>query len=226
MPKFKRWGPKVHVCSQLRSESKIAISRKKYDLFRYPIDHANPVVFASGFKESDSTIASQNSNDSFSQIDNPPPLRRRRISMVEDFDIVHSILYYIYTNRVTFSTIKPDDSQEEGRLPRICPTEDIYALAHRFDLDSLQAKALGFLEKTCTLGNATQRTFSKFASLYDEVGEVYNDYFMAKWKNIRKTPSFEEYFSTLEDEEDHEETARVFKAFRMLMKRAEFRCPA
>ena len=180
-------------------------------------------MFASGFSESDSTIASQNDNESFLQTDNttnPPPLRRRRITMVEDFDIVHSILYYIYTNRVTFST-KHDDSQE-GRLPRICPASEIYALAHRFDLDNLQAKALGFLEKTCTVGNATHRTFSKFAFVYDDVGKVYNDYFMKKWKKIRNTSSFEEYFSALEDEQDHEETARVFKTFRMLMKGADF----
>jgi hypothetical protein len=183
-------------------------------------------VFASGFSEGDSTVASQNHNDFISEIDNtanPPPLLRRRITMAEDFDIVHSILYYIYTDRVTFSTIKHDDLQDEGRLPRICPAEHIYALAHRLDLHGLQAKALEFLEKTCTPRNATKRTFSNFASLYDEIGKVYDDYFIAEWETIRNTSSFEKYFSTLEDEEDHQETTRVFKIFRQLMKGADFR---
>jgi hypothetical protein len=87
----------------------------------------------------------------------------------------------------------------------ICePENPLFTLGRR---KSLQAKALGFLEKACTLINATQRIFSKFAFAYDDVGKVYKDYFMATWKLIRNSSSFEEYLSTLEDEQDHEETA-------------------
>jgi spore coat polysaccharide biosynthesis protein SpsF (cytidylyltransferase family) len=102
-------------------------------------------------------------------------LHRRTITMIEDFDVVHNVLYYIYTNRITFSTVASQEPESKGNQPNIADAEDIFALAHRLDLEDLKQKALEFLGRSCTLRNIMSRVFTQSPSLYDEVGKVYDE---------------------------------------------------
>jgi hypothetical protein len=140
--------------------------------------------------------------------------------MDDDCNVVHNVLYYLYTNTICFSTIL--EPQVLPPRPQLCDTEDIYALAHRLDLNDLQSKALHFLKLTCTIRNITERALSSFAALYEQVGAVYDEYFKANWHEVQKTDEFEKYFEELADEGDAKETSRVFNKFRELFKGAAF----
>lgn len=162
-------------------------------------------------------------SDSQESTESQQILRRRIIDMTDDFDIVHNVLYYMYTNCITFSTVNEDDlSPNESVVPRICAAEDIFAIAHRLSIKSLQIKALHFLEATCNVRNITCRVLSDFASLYEELWEVYKAYFKENWAEIRCTAEFREYFSTVDEIEDASQIRRIFKAFRELMVGSEF----
>jgi hypothetical protein len=171
-------------------------------------------VFESGFSEGDLAVAA-----SAARIDQYFP--RRQITMDDDCDVVHNVLYYLYTNTVRFSTATITETDNTPSLPALCNAEDIYALAHRLDLADLQSKALHFLKLTCTIRNITERDLSSFAALYEQVGAVYDEYFKANWQEVQKTDEFEKYFVELEHEGDNKETFRVFKKFRELFKEAD-----
>ena len=144
--------------------------------------------------------------------------------MVEDFDIVHNILYYLYASRITFSTstIGPEESSSESSTPRVCDAEDIYALAHRLELEALQSKALRFLKSTCNERNITSRVLSEFASIYEEVGGVYESFFKENWREVRLTVEYREFFSTVEEIEDLKEIRRIYRKLREVMEEAVF----
>jgi hypothetical protein len=109
-----------------------------------------------------------------------------------DFNLLHTILYYLYTDRITFgSNIKARISDD---LPKLCSTEDIYILADQMQLEELKTKALKFLELSCTPENITERIMSKFAELYPPVEEVFRNYFTENWAVIKDKREFKDYF--------------------------------
>ena len=176
-------------------------------------------MFASSFSEGDSTVAAKSASSQVSD-DTLNQIPRRRILMEDDFDVVHNVLYYIYTNRITFST--SEDLSSKPAMPRNCDAEEIYALAHRLELENLQTKTLRFLKSTCNVRNITTRVLSKFAMLYEDVGKAYEDYFKEHWRQIRGTTKFREYFSAVEEKGDLTEIRRVHKRFRELMEESNF----
>jgi hypothetical protein len=141
--------------------------------------------------------------------------------MEEDFDLVHNLLYYIYTHEITFST-KTSSGPSDSGSPKIYDAEDVYILAHRLDLDDLKAKALSFLKLSCITKNITSRVLDKCAAVYDELDAIYTDYFRKNWSEIHETDEFQEYFVDLEENGDVKETNRVFKKFRELIKGTTF----
>jgi hypothetical protein len=173
-------------------------------------------VFSSAFLEGDST-AIANSPVSLGQ--NGSLLHRRTVTMTEDFDVVHNVLDYIYTNRITFSTTASQEPESKGNQPNVSDAQDIFALAHRLDLEDLKRKALKFLEGSCTLRNITSRVFSQPASLYDEVGKVYDEYFTRNWATIQNSAEFKENMSLIEESEPTE-ILRVFRRFREIFQGA------
>jgi len=138
--------------------------------------------------------------------------------MEEDFDVVHNMLYYIYTNSITFSTVSTQDPWRDPKVPRVCDAEDIYALAHRLELETLRLKALHFLRCSCNVGNITARVFRSFASFYEEVGMVYDEYIKDHWQEVALTSEFEEYFWLMDKETDNMEIRRVFGKYREITK--------
>ena len=142
--------------------------------------------------------------------------------MEEDFNVVHNVLYYIYTNRIKLSTVHSVDSKPENRAPKVCDAEDVYALAHRLDLMDLKTTVLGFLSRSCNPRNITSRVFSRFAYLYDEAGQVYDRYFKNVWRQIRKSKEFKEFFVATEEGNNSKEIIRIFQKFRELVQEAKF----
>ena len=149
------------------------------------------------------------------------PFYRRIITMEENFDVVHNVVYYIYTNRIKFSTFDSDDPPI-GTEPNVSDAEEIFALAHRLDLVDLKKITLAFLGRTCTVGNITSRVFSQFASLYEEVGQIYEEYFRKEWLQIQKSSEFKEYFLLMEGDNDSQEIIRIFRKFREFVQDARY----
>ena len=120
---------------------------------------------------------------------------KRRIIVEDGFDLFHNILYYIYTNRITFGTnlafLTP------STLPKLCATEDIYQIADRLFLTELKHKALDFLTSTCTIENITSRILGKFAFLHEDVEERYVDYFRKNWDVVKETKEFNNSFTDM-----------------------------
>jgi hypothetical protein len=184
--------------------------------------YAQSLVFASFFSEGDSAAANQfpSSQESLGSLQNP----RRKIIMIENFDVVHNILYYLYASRITFSTstINSEESSRESCTPQVCDAEDIYALAHRLELEALQSKALRFLKSTCNVRNITSRLLSEFASIYDEIGQIYGSFFKENWTEVRSTVEYKDFFSVVEEMEDLKEIQRIHGKFREVMEEAVF----
>jgi hypothetical protein len=67
------------------------------------------------------------------------------IHTIENFELLHSILYYLYTDKGCFTTFL---EEKKSQMPK-CNPEDVFAIANRFQLAELKEKALGFLIETC-----------------------------------------------------------------------------
>jgi len=167
-------------------------------------------VFNSAFSEA----IPQNASPSASEDGKPSEIVRRIANIVDDFDLFHSILFYLYTDRICF--LANPESSHLSSIPATSDAEGIYAIAHRFMLDKLTSKALHFLRTTCTVRNITARKFGEFGSVHQAVGAVYHDYFIQNWEEVIRTNEFEEYFLELED--TPEESIRINTALRQLMR--------
>ena len=136
----------------------------------------------------------------------------------ESFDLLHNILFYLYTDRITFSTNL--DNSLPANLPRLCSAEDVYVAADRMFLTELKEKALSFLKLSCTTENITSRVLSNFADVHAEVGTIYTDYFRRNWDRIKGSEYFDQSFEDMEDGSDEKKQAE--KKFRDLMRGAIF----
>ena len=117
---------------------------------------------------------------------------RTQIPVEDDFDLFHIILFYLYTDKICFTT-RPDYTSSPD-LPVTSDAEGIYAIADRLLIEPLSSKALHFLQSTCKTSNITARTFGTFASLHDAVGKLYDKYFMENLKRVLVTSEFDEFF--------------------------------
>jgi hypothetical protein len=134
------------------------------------------------------------------------PDGRKIINTKEGFETLHTIFHYIYTERIFLATSPQMKCQD--RTPCYLTPEEIYAVAHRFQLIELQKIVLYFLSYSCDQKNIVRRTFDDFALLYDEVGNIYEEQLMkcapghgALWSEL------EEYFKKLGRGEGSEKLA-------------------
>jgi len=123
----------------------------------------------------------------------------RTIQTIENFELLHSILYYLYTDNICFTTSFAEETTEE--MPK-CNAEDVYAIADRFQLNELKHKALTFLIETCCATNIVSRVFGEFAFQYEEVGRSYETIFLRLWNKIRETDDLSNFLLVLEESED------------------------
>ena len=179
-------------------------------------------MFESAFAEGDGATrsthpASSECDDSVLKGSRTDPhyLRRRILPTEESFEMLHNILYYLYSGRVFFRT-DPEVIGPPG-IPVYCDAEDIFAIAHRFVRPELKTKAIAFFSKTCDVENIVERVFSDFGLIYDEIAEVYGRYFLCNWIHIRKRKELDSYFEELENN-NSPRLIKVSKRFRELMK--------
>jgi len=149
--------------------------------------------------------------------------RRKRTIPVpaNKFDLLHTILYYIYTGRITFGT-DLSYKQPDATLPKICDAQDIYEVAHDLALEQVKSKALNFLKATCTPKNITARRLSRVTSDPDHrlLTEFYSEYFTKNWNKIRDTDEHNEFMGQAEDGDDFVD---IVRSFRDLMKKVELK---
>lgn len=201
----------------LYAHSTILKARSNYYALSKNLNVANShiAVFSSSFSEGDAAFHKKNaSKDPYKA---EAEICRRRIVMEEDFDVVHNVMFYLYTDTIILSNT-PNDAPESHKLPKVCDTEAIYALAHRLQLETLQTKILQFLEWTCEPSNIGPRALGKFASIYEEVGTIYGDYFKKHWSKFRDMPEFKEYLAKVQRSEDKAEAGRIFNRYRELVR--------
>jgi hypothetical protein len=149
--------------------------------------------------------------------------RRKRTIPVpaNKFDLLHTILYYTYTGRITFGT-DLGYKQPDATLPKICDAQDIYEVAHDLALEQVKSKALTFLKATCTPKNITARLLSPVTADRDHrfLTEFYSDYFTKHWHKIRDTDEHNEFMGQAEDGDDFVD---IMRSFRDLMKKVELK---
>lgn len=143
-------------------------------------------------------------------------LHRTILEVEDDFDLLHNILFYLYTGQISFGTDITSEQSEQG-FPKLCAAEDIYAMADRFFLDELKEKAFNFLDVTCTVTNITAGALSKFARTYKEVGDMYSAFCRKNWKQVKSSTTHVEVFAKKESEGDMDELIDVFKRYRGIM---------
>lgn len=100
-------------------------------------------------------------------------------------------------------------------IPTTIDAEGIYEIAHDLNIESLKRKALRFLQATCNVDNITSRAFGSFAATHQNVGKVYDEYFMEQWNEVKNSAKFDKFFSTVED---RAEERRVNTKFRKMMR--------
>lgn len=149
-------------------------------------------------------------------------LHRTCVQVEDDFDVLHNILYYLHTDQITFGTDLTYEPPEKHN-PRLCAAEDIYAMADRLLLDELKSKAFNFLKFTCSVENIAARTFSKFSTLYKEIGDIYAAYFRENWKQVKSSKGYEEFFEAMETEADSDNLAKLLKRYRWVMEDDDWR---
>lgn len=133
--------------------------------------------------------------------------------MKYDFELFHLVLLYFYINKFCFITTSEVFTTSD--IPTTPDAERIYEIAHDLKIEPLEKKALHFLEATCNVDNITSRAFGSFAARHQNVGKLYDEYFMEHWNQVKDLARFETFFTTAKD---LEEEKRVNTKFRKMMR--------
>jgi hypothetical protein len=177
-------------------------------------------VFQSGFSEG-KTINSNSATSEGCEEHAGFLERRRIIKVVDDYDTLHNILYFLYTGIIVFDT-DPNNSQYT-RFPRAktpCRTMDVemlHSAADRFLLTDLKKMTSDFLKSTCTLENITSRVFGESAGLFPDLDQSYSAYFKANLAEVMETKDFKIFFDELENSSDISLRKKINSTFRALV---------
>lgn len=110
---------------------------------------------------------------------------------IEPFEV----LYYLYTERVCFTSPPMEWAKSFHLTPPFDP-EEAYRVGDI--LGPLKEKALEFLVATSDDTNIISRVFGVYALKYEEIGKHYEAPFYANWNTIRKRDEIKQYFQELE----------------------------
>ena len=105
------------------------------------------------------------------------------------------MLYYLYTDKVLFST---NTTVKDPLDIPVSDAEDVFEIAHLYDLPQLKEKALHFLVETCNTENIIERVFGRFALTYEEVSGAYAKVFYRYWNEVKDLLEFEKFFEELQ----------------------------
>lgn len=145
-------------------------------------------VFTSQFREGEEII----------NVDSNTP-ERRIIKVSEDFDILHNILYYLYTSRIIFDGDPFNSPGYCEKMPKLLEPGVIYSAADRYLLTDLKKKALSFFQTTINVKNITSRVFDQELSLHSEMDTLCTAFFKSRVEDIMATTEYDAFFVELEN---------------------------
>jgi hypothetical protein len=142
----------------------------------------------------------------------------RIIKTIEPFEILYPVLYYLYTDRIWFTTRTAITLDEFIHGVPACSAEEAFAIADRFGLDELKEKSMAFLVDTCDESNVLSRVFGEFALMYDDIGRRYDSVFYRHWNSLRNSQELTEFFEGLENDTDEVRRLSIYRRCWKLMK--------
>jgi BTB/POZ domain len=119
----------------------------------------------------------------------------------EPFEVLHPILYFLYTDRVCFTTAPIEEATVIHQVPP-CDAEQAYRIGDMLELPQLKSKALEFLVDTADATNIISRVFGEYALKYDEIGKAYEGVFYRCWNDLKKGEVLKQYFRDLREEDE------------------------
>jgi hypothetical protein len=120
---------------------------------------------------------------------------------IEPFEVLHPLLYYLYTERTCFTTTPIEEAKSFYNVPPF-DAEDAYRVGDILGLPELKEKALNFLVTTSDGSNIVSRVFGDYALKYKEIGHRYEAVFYKHWTEIKKSDELKQYFEELKEEAD------------------------
>jgi hypothetical protein len=117
---------------------------------------------------------------------------RKLIPSENTFELLHVVLYYLYTNTVCFCT--DEGAKPLPGTPKYCDPEEVYAIADEFGLEDLRKKALEFIQDTCDVEHLADRLFGSASVLHEEIRQVYEKFFLQNWDEIKNCQEWPEFF--------------------------------
>jgi hypothetical protein len=135
----------------------------------------------------------------------------------ESFEVFYAILYYLYTDRIYFTTAPMKETTPRHQVPP-CDAEEAYRVGDILGLSELKKTAMKFLVHTTDGANILDRIFGEFALKYQDIGKGYETVFYEFWPEIRKTDALVEYFKRVQAEEQDERINEVTMRCLDLMK--------
>jgi hypothetical protein len=151
----------------------------------------------------------------YSQLAGPPPNNREIIYFDEakddiDYVTLHNILYFIYIGCVNLPFTK--DGAEEKHpdgYPGIPDAFRLFRSAHKFKLPLLRDRCLFYLDQGLTPQIAVERLFHPECESYDTLKNLYFDYLVANYDEVKETKEWER---ALTNDDDISPAAARFRA--------------
>ncbi|KAJ7838549.1 hypothetical protein B0H13DRAFT_2419353 [Mycena leptocephala] len=100
------------------------------------------------------------------------------------FKTWRSLLYYLYTSKLSFSSAPPL-ARNEYRIPQ-CSAKSMYRLADKLGLDELKSISLSSIKTNLTPENVIQQVFSEFTSRYSEVQDIEVEFVLNNFPALRE----------------------------------------
>ena len=85
---------------------------------------------------------------------------------IEPFEVLHPLLYYLYTDRTCFTTTPIEEGKSFYGVPPF-DAEEAYRVGDILGLAELKEKALNFLVTTSDGSNIVSRVFGDYALKYE-----------------------------------------------------------
>jgi hypothetical protein len=118
-----------------------------------------------------------------------------------DFVTLHNILYFIYIGCVNlpFPAVERDDEPLPDGFPDEPDPFRLYRNADKFLLSSLKERCLLYLEHSVTTKNVAERLFHPDCEYHSELKEIYFNYLIANYDEVRETEGWERVVCIDED---------------------------
>ena len=137
----------------------------------------------------------------------------RQVIIEDDFNLFHTILYYIYYDYISFT---PDLHNLHPELPDVCDVEEVYSMADRLILHELKKRTIDYLNTHCNVEEFFSRVMTAEGCHKVAADSMYEEYCLRNWNKIR---SSEILGSLLQKHDDDEDLVYFYQWFGRMMLR-------